>query len=96
MSRKPRIEFAGAIYHVISRGNYRKDLFTVGDSGVSFEKALLEVCERTGWKLHAEWKQSIAVELRRNCPASNPWIAGRLNMGHPSNISWALRHARKS
>ena len=43
-----------------------------------------------------EWKQSIAVELRRNTPASNPWIARRLNMGHPSNISWSLRQTRKS
>jgi len=27
MARKPRLEFEGAIYHVISRGNYRKPLF---------------------------------------------------------------------
>ena len=27
VARKPRLEFAGAIYHVISRGNYRKELF---------------------------------------------------------------------
>jgi NAD(P)-dependent dehydrogenase (short-subunit alcohol dehydrogenase family) len=27
MARKPRLEFAGAIYHVLSRGNYRKELF---------------------------------------------------------------------
>jgi len=27
MARKPKLEFAGAIYHVLSRGNYRKELF---------------------------------------------------------------------
>jgi len=27
MARQPRLEFAGVIYHVISRGNYRKALF---------------------------------------------------------------------
>lgn len=27
MARKPRFEFEGAIYHIISRGNYRKDVF---------------------------------------------------------------------
>ena len=26
MSRRPRLEFAGAIYHVLSRGNYHKEL----------------------------------------------------------------------
>ena len=38
MARKPRLEFAGAIYHVISRGNYRKELFE--DSAGAFEKTL--------------------------------------------------------
>ena len=28
MARKLRIEFEGAIYHVLNRGNYRRDLFT--------------------------------------------------------------------
>jgi len=37
MARKPRLEFAGAIYHVISRGNYRKALFE-GGAAKAFEK----------------------------------------------------------
>ena len=37
MARKPRLEFRGAIYHVISRGNYRKELFEDRTAGV-FEK----------------------------------------------------------
>jgi hypothetical protein len=27
MARKPRIEFEGAFYHVIARGNQRRDIF---------------------------------------------------------------------
>ena len=27
MARKLRIQYEGAIYHVINRGNYRRDLF---------------------------------------------------------------------
>jgi putative transposase len=27
MARKLRIQFPGAIYHIINRGNYRRDLF---------------------------------------------------------------------
>ncbi|MCG8528909.1 MAG: transposase [Opitutales bacterium] len=53
MPRKTRIEYPGAIYHIISRGNYRKDLFTIGKLGEAFEKALFEVTERCRWKIHA-------------------------------------------
>jgi len=27
MARKPRVEFDGALYHVIVRGNHRRDIF---------------------------------------------------------------------
>ena len=37
---KPRLEFAGAIYHVLSRGNYRQELFDHGSARL-FEKTLL-------------------------------------------------------
>ena len=44
MARKPRLEFAGAIYHVLSRGNYRKELFAEGSAKL-FEKTLLRYLE---------------------------------------------------
>ncbi len=46
------MEFAGAKYHVISRGNYRKDVFE-GGAAESFEKTLLEACGKRGWRLDA-------------------------------------------
>ncbi len=53
MARKPRLEFAGALYHVMNRGNYRQDLFNIYRTGESFENALFDACERFGWRLHA-------------------------------------------
>ena len=53
MARKPRIQFPGALYHVINRGNYRKDLFSMDGSGEAFESALHEVAVRCCWRLHA-------------------------------------------
>ena len=47
------MEFSGALYHVMNRGNFRQDLFTVHKTGEAFEKTLFEVCERFGWRLHA-------------------------------------------
>ena len=53
MGRKPRIEFAGAIYHVLNRGNYRSDLFDSAGAAQAFVDCLFEACERMGWRLHA-------------------------------------------
>ena len=52
MARKPRLESAGAIYHVLSRGNYRKELFDEGSAKL-FEKTLFEVSRKCEWFLHA-------------------------------------------
>lgn len=53
MPRAPRIEYSGAIYHVINRGNYRSWIFEDDGAKFAFEKCLFEACERSGWILHA-------------------------------------------
>jgi hypothetical protein len=40
MARKLRIEFPDAIYHVLNRGNYRRDLFTSSGEAGAFVSAL--------------------------------------------------------
>ena len=47
------MEFPGAIYHVLNRGNYRQDLFETAGAAQAFVDCLWEVCEQTKWKLHA-------------------------------------------
>jgi REP element-mobilizing transposase RayT len=53
MPRKLRLEFAGACYHVINRGNYRRDLFAGKGAAESFRACLFEAAERFGWRVHA-------------------------------------------
>lgn len=53
MARKIRIEFEGAIYHVLNRGNYRRDLFTSSGEAQAFICALQEGVRLHGWRLHA-------------------------------------------
>lgn len=53
MARKLRLEFAGACYHVINRGNYRRDLFAGKGAAESFERCLFEAAERFSWRVHA-------------------------------------------
>jgi putative transposase len=52
MARKLRLEYAGACYHVINRGNYRRDLFSGKGAAESFEATLFEACSRFEWRLH--------------------------------------------
>lgn len=53
MARKLRIQFPGAIYHVMSRGNRREDIFRDDLDRESFLKALADACEKTAWQVHA-------------------------------------------
>ncbi len=53
MPRKPRVEFAGAVYHVMSRGNHSQKVFRADGDCRMFLETLGEVCRRTGWKVHA-------------------------------------------
>ena len=41
------------MYHVINRGNYRRDVFESAGTAKAFEATLDEACERHKWKLHA-------------------------------------------
>ena len=40
MARTARLEYAGACYHVINRGNYRRDLFSGEGAAAAFERVL--------------------------------------------------------
>lgn len=53
MARKLRLEYAGAMYHVINRGNYRADIFATEKTKESFESCLFEACAKAKWRLHA-------------------------------------------
>ena len=49
MPRQLRIEYPGAIYHVMSRGDRREDIFLGDVDRQDFLKTLAEACEKTGW-----------------------------------------------
>ena len=53
MGRKPRVEYAGALYHVMCRGNRREEIFQCDGDRNTFLRTLGEVCERTGWRICA-------------------------------------------
>jgi putative transposase len=53
MPRAPRMEFPGAIYHVMARGNRREPIVFDDDDRELFVGTLGEACEMTGWEVFA-------------------------------------------
>jgi REP element-mobilizing transposase RayT len=91
MPRKQRIEYPGAVYHIISRGNYRKGLFIHEKMGEAFERTIFVAAGRCGWKLHAYVIMSNHYHLVIETPEPNlvdgmKWLqntfASRFNRFH--------------
>ncbi len=53
MARQLRVEYEGAIYHVMSRGDRREEIFRDDRDREIFLRALGETCEKAGWQVHA-------------------------------------------
>lgn len=53
MARSIRIEYPGAFYHVMARGNRREAIYRDEEDRRFFLKVLSEACEMTGWRVHA-------------------------------------------
>ena len=53
MPRKMRVEYEGAMYHLMSRGDRREDIFLNDVDRHDFLKTLAEACQKTGWQVHA-------------------------------------------
>lgn len=53
MARSIRIEYSGAFYHVMARGNRRENIYLDDDDRRFFLKTLAEACGMTGWRVHA-------------------------------------------
>ena len=88
MARKLRLEYEGACYHVLNRGNQRSDLFADDGAKHSFLKCLWKGPEDiSGDAKGSLWKVVIAAEMKRRTTASNPWLSKRLNMGSPFRLS---------
>jgi putative transposase len=71
MSRPLRLEFAGAIYHITSRGNGRNFIYLQDDDFELFLQILANVCERYNWVVHAYCLMSNHYHLLVETPDAN-------------------------
>ena len=91
MPRKLRIQYPGAIYHVMNRGDRRQAIFADDHDRQRFLQALGEACEKTGWQVHAYCLMSNHFHLVIETPQPNlvagmKWLLGtytsRFNRRH--------------
>ena len=81
MARPLRIEYPGAIYHVVSRGARREAIFRIEADRKLFLDLLGLSCQRTGWQIHAYCLMDnhfhLVVETpRSNLSAGMQWLLG--------------------
>jgi REP element-mobilizing transposase RayT len=88
-----RIEYEGARYHVMSRGDRREDIVTDDGDRQEFLRALGEACQKTGWQVHAYCLMTNHFHLVVETPQPNlalgmKWLLGtytqRFNRRHRS------------
>ena len=53
MPRQLRIQYPGAMYHLMSRGNRRQEIYLDDVDRHDFLKTLAEACQKTDWQVHA-------------------------------------------
>ena len=71
MPRKLRLEFPGACYHVLNRGNYRTPVFATEETRAAFAACVFEACEKSGWLLHAFVVMNNHYHLALETPEGN-------------------------
>jgi putative transposase len=85
MARQLRIQYEGAIYHLMSRGDRREEIFRDDADRRRFLETLGAVCEKTGWQVHAYCLMSNHFHLVVETPRANlvegmKWFLGTYTM----------------
>ncbi len=91
MARPLRIEYPGACYHVMARGNQGRPIFRDDKDRERFLQTLAESCAKTGWWIHAYVLMANHYHLLVETPEGNlvagmKWLQGiytqRFNRRH--------------
>ena len=87
MARPLRIEYAGAVYHVMARGNQGRAIFHDDQDRRRFLETLGEACEKTGWRVHAYVLMGNHYHLLVETPEGNlvagmKWLQGTYTQRH--------------
>jgi REP element-mobilizing transposase RayT len=96
MARKVRIQYPGAIYHVMNRGDRREAIFEDDEDRERLLEALTQACQKTGWQAHAYCLMRSHFHLVLETPQPNlvvgmKWLLGtytsRYNRRHKISLA---------
>ena len=87
MARPLRIEYAGALYHVMARGNQGQPVFRDDKDCGRFLETVGQACEKTGWQVHAYVLMGNHYHLLLETPEGNlvagmKWLQGTYTQRH--------------
>lgn len=91
MARKLRVQYPGAVYHLMSRGNQGHAIFRDDQDRVLWLETLRDTCAKTGWRIHAYVLMGNHYHLLAQTPEPNlvagmKWLQGtytrRFNLRH--------------
>jgi REP element-mobilizing transposase RayT len=93
MPRQIRIEYPGAIYHVLNRGDRREPIFHDDFDRKRFVTTLSEVCTKTDWQAHAYCLMLNHFHLVVETPEAN-LVAGMSRFMSTYTARFNRRHSR--
>lgn len=81
MARPLRIQYPGAVYHVMARGNQGQPIYKDDQDRKRFLETLAESCQKTGWLIHAYVLMGNHYHLLIETPEANlvagmKWLQG--------------------
>ncbi|MFO1477451.1 MAG: transposase [Verrucomicrobiota bacterium] len=81
MARALRVEYPGAVYHIMARGDQGQSIFADDSDRRRLLETLAEACEKTGWLIHAYVLMGNHYHLLAETPEANlvvgmKWLQG--------------------
>jgi putative transposase len=93
MARKIRVEFQGALYHVMCRGDRRENIFEDDADRARFLETLAQACARSGWRIHAYVLMSNHYHWLVETPQAN-LVAGMQWFQSCFTVRYNVRHRK--
>src|SRR6266481_5018215 len=98
MARKLRVQYPGAIYHLMNRGDHSESIFRGRHDPELFLSTLSEACAKTDWQVHSFCLMSnhfhlVAETPRAGLVAGMKWLlstyTSRFNRKHKLRLKYS-------
>jgi REP element-mobilizing transposase RayT len=94
MPRKPRVQFPGAIYHIVTRGDGRRELFHGEDHYGRLTRGLADEVKRSGWIVLAFCWMPNHIHLLLTTPEPN--LSSGMQHWLSSYANWYAKRNRRT